>query len=151
MNLYWLLKNTFFSYHVSLFSIDGEEINNIFNKTIIHNSKLYIPTGAIKQFSPGFNRNIKHKIRTRNRLRHQPPTPDIINRIHTLNREIHDDIRHEQQTTWKHLLRETQVVPLKQQCIWEAFNWPSNTPLTPRQNRENVRHTPQQPDSIQPN
>ena len=75
-----------------------------FNTIVIHNSKQYMPTEAITQFSPGFNRNIKHKIRTRHYLRHQRPKPDIINDIQTLNKEIQDDIRHEQQTTWKHLL-----------------------------------------------
>ena len=71
---------------------------------ITHNSKQNIPTGAVKQYSPGFNREIKQKLKTRNHLRKQFPTPDIINHIHALNQEISDDIRTQQANIWKDTL-----------------------------------------------
>ena len=36
-----------------------DTITNRFNSIISHNSKLYIPTGAVKHYSPGFNRSIR--------------------------------------------------------------------------------------------
>ena len=71
---------------------------------IIHNSKQHIPTGAVKRYCPGLNREIRQKLRTRNHLRKQFPTPDIINHLQALNTEITDDIRAQQRAIWKDTL-----------------------------------------------
>ena len=47
-----------------------------------HNTSLHFTS-----LRPGFHRYIRSKIRTRNHLRHEFPSPDIINRINTLNKE----------------------------------------------------------------
>ena len=80
--------------------------------TIIKYSKLHIPTGAVKHFFPGFNRNIRLKTRIRNRLRNQTPTPSIINRIQALNDEIAEATAQEERTQWRQLLGSITFNPL---------------------------------------
>ena len=75
-----------------------------FNTILADAHKHHIPSGNIRHYNPTFNANIKHKIRTRNHLRRQLPTPDVLTRISDLNTEIDEDIRHEQHTKWKQIL-----------------------------------------------
>ena len=61
-----------------------------------------------------------------NHLRHQCPITDIVNRIQTLKKDIHDDIQRKQQTTWKKLLS---TVPYKTNSskLWKLTQNLNNT------------------------
>ena len=94
----------------SLQSFDISQYNNIdsalkhLNNVISTANKRHIPSGNIRNYNPTYSRAIKQKILTRSYLRKQTPTPDVIDRIRLINKEIQDDIRLEQQNKWKHLL-----------------------------------------------
>ena len=77
------------------------------NNTITNANKKHIPTGSRRHYNPNYNANIRHKITLRNNLRKQPPTPDALEHIRDLNKEIDEDIRHEQHTKWKQILEDT--------------------------------------------
>ena len=104
------------------FNID----NYLDTNTAIKHSKLHIQTVAMKHFSPVFNRNIRHKIRTSNHLRRQLPTQDVTNRIETLINEISDDILHKQQTKWKQLF-ESITFNTKPFKLWRLIRTVKNT------------------------
>ena len=78
-----------------------------FNNTITDSAKQHIPQGNIRNYNPTYSRAVKQKILLRKQLRRQLPTPDILDRIRTLNTEIDEDIRQEQQTKWKQILDDT--------------------------------------------
>ena len=118
------IETTLQDFRITDYNCIDKAVQHI-NNTITQASKDTIPAGTIRQYNPSYSRAIKHKIQTRNHLRKQTPTTDILNRIQTLNTEITEDIKQEQSNKWKQIL-DTVTFNANSSKLWKLIRGLNN-------------------------